>query len=126
MYFLLNDHILEIDQSRMMHPLDKERFSALSMDYISQLGREMFALDPNAHRTSPDRAKRLCYLISLKLPRVNAASFANVDHSGGPEGVEASFKSLNEIAMTMMFQQQAKGELNAQKVDSAVWHRMAA
>ncbi|OYW80225.1 MAG: hypothetical protein B7Z26_06805, partial [Asticcacaulis sp. 32-58-5] len=75
MYFLLNDLVLELEPSTMMHPLDAERFEALSLDYIAQLGKEMFAQDPQAHRKNPERARRLAYLIQLKMPRVNAAQF---------------------------------------------------
>lgn len=126
MFFLLNDVILDINPQSMMHPLDQERFSALSMDYISQLGREMFAADPNAHRNSPEKARRLAFLISLKMPRINAAQFFTSSPMSGLEGVEATYKSLNDMAMGMMFEQQSKGDLDAQKVDHAVWHRLAA
>ncbi|MFT4074453.1 MAG: hypothetical protein QM647_02905 [Asticcacaulis sp.] len=124
MYFLLNDLILDIDAAHMMHPLDAERFSALSVDYISQLGKEMFAEDAQAHRHNPERARRLCYLLHLKMPRVNAAQFFAMGNR--PENVDASFKSLNEMAMGMMFEQQTAGMLDARKVDHEVWHRMAA
>jgi hypothetical protein len=126
LYFLLNDMVLEFEPSRMMHPLDAERFSALSADYIAQLGREMFAEDAFAHRKNPERARRLAYLIHLKMPRINAAQFFVTIANGNPAGVEPSFKSLNEMAMGMMYEQQSRGQLDAQKVDNAVWHRMAA
>lgn len=124
MYFLLNDLILDIDVARMINPLDAERFSALSVDYIAQLGKEMFAEDVQAHRHNPERARRLCYLLHLKMPRINAAQFFVTGDA--PESVDASFKSLNEMAMGMMYEQQNAGMLDARKVDSEVWHRMAA
>ncbi len=126
MYFLLNDLILDIDATRMMQPLDAERFSALSVDYIAQLGKEMFAEDPFAHRKNPERARRLAYLIQLKMPRVNAAQFFVTSADGASDSVDASFKSLNEMAMGMMYEQQQVGQLDAGKVDHEVWHRMAA
>lgn len=126
LYFLLNDVVLDIDPSRMMHPLDAQRFEALSLDYIAQLGKEMFAENAQAHRLNPERARRLCYLIHMKMPRVNAAQFFNQGTSGRPEEVEASFKSLNDMAMAMMFDQQRQGQLDASKVDDAVWQRRAA
>ncbi|ESQ79663.1 hypothetical protein AEYBE204_07420 [Asticcacaulis sp. YBE204] len=126
MYFLLNDIVLDIDPARMMHPLDAQRFEALSLDYIAQLGKEMFAENPQAHRLNPERARRLCYLIHMKLPRVNAAQFFNQGNRGKAEEVETAFKSLNDMAMGMMYQQQAKGELDYSKVDDAVWQRRAA
>ncbi len=126
MYFLLNDLILDIEPARMMQPLDADRFSALSIDYIAQLGKEMFAEDVNVHRKNPERARRLAYLITLKMPRVNAAQFFVMAQNGDPNTVDASFKSLNEMAMGMMYDQQMRGQLDAGKVDQAVWHRMAA
>jgi len=126
LYFLLNDLILDLEPSRMMHPLDAERFAALSPDYIAQLGREMFAEDAYVHRKNPERARRLAYLIHLKMPRINAAQFFVTAANGDPRSVDASFKSLNEMAMGMMYEQQTRGQLDAQKVDTAVWHRMAA
>ena len=126
MYFLLNDLILELDESRMMQPLEADRFSALSVDYIAQLGKEMFAEDAQAHRRNPERARRLCYLIHLKMPRVNAAQFFVTQPGGALEGVDTAFKSLNEMAMGMMYDQQMRGQLDTHKVDYEVWHRMAA
>jgi hypothetical protein len=126
LYFLLNDLILDIDPTRMMQPLDAERFSALSVDYIAQLGKEMFAEDVQAHRNNPERARRLCYLLHLKMPRINAAQFFVTAGNGGSESVEASFKSLNEMAMELMFAQQKLGQLDTRKVDNEVWRRLAA
>jgi hypothetical protein len=126
LYFLLNDLILDIDTSRMAHPLDAERFSALSIDYIAQLGKEMFAEDIQAHRKNQERARRLAYLIQLKMPRINAAQFFVTGDSGKADCVDTSFKSLNDMAMGAMYEQQMRGQLDAGKVDYEVWHRMAA
>ncbi|MDI7775404.1 hypothetical protein [Asticcacaulis sp. EMRT-3] len=125
LYFLLNDLVLQLEPANMMHPLDADRFASLSADYIAQLGKEMFAEDAQAHRHNAERARRLAYLIQLKMPRVNAAQFMATG-VGGVEQVEASFKSLNEMAMGMMYEQQMCGQLDAHKVDYEVWHRMAA
>ena len=126
MYFLLNDVVLNVESDHMMHPLDAERFSALSIDYIAQLGKEMFAEDAMAHRSNPERARRLCYLIRLKMPRVNAAQFYVTQTDGDPSGVDTDFQSINDMVLGMMLQQQSAGMLDARKVDAAVWHRMAA
>lgn len=126
MYFLLNDIILDVDPSRMMHPLEQDRFASLSEDYIALLGKEMFAEDPLAHRSNPEMARRLAYLIHLKMPRVNAAEFFVNGAAGNPDVVETRFQSLNEIAVMAMFGEQRKGQLDAAKIDNAVWHRRAA
>ena len=109
-----------------MHPLDEQRFEALSLDYITQLGQEMFCESPLAHRDNSERARRLCYLIQLKAPRINAAQFFASNASGRPEEVEVALKTLNEMVLGMMYQEQMSGQLSSQKVDGAVWHRMAA
>ncbi len=126
MFFLLNDVVLDVDPNRFLQPLEADRFAALGIDYIAQLGKEMFADDPQAHRSNPERARRLCYLIHLKMPRINAAQFFVATANGQPEGVEAKFESIHEMALGMMLEQQSAGLLDARKVDAAVWHRMAA
>jgi hypothetical protein len=126
LYFLLNDLILDLDPERMNQPLDDDRFAALTIEYIAFLGQEMFAEDAVAHRRNPERAKRLAYLITLKRPRTNAANFFPTVSGGGPETVETEFKSINDIVLGAMYQQQMMGQLNASKVDQEVWRRMAA
>jgi len=125
LYFLLNDLVLDLQPEGMMHPLDEDRFRALSADYIAQLGREMFAEDPAAHRKNAERAKRLAFLIQLKMPRVNAASF-NAAGDGDPDHVGTDFKSLNDVVVGAMYEQQMRGQLDARKIDYEVWQRLAA
>ncbi len=126
MYFLLNDHIFDIDANRMIQPLDAERFQALSPEYIALLGREMFAEDPQVHKRNPERARRLALLIHLKMPRINAAQFFVLKADGNPNSVDADFKSVNPDDVGALYQQQMAGMLSASKVDQEVWHRMAA
>jgi hypothetical protein len=125
LYFLLNDLVLSLEPDSMMHPLEEDRFAALSADYIAQLGREMFAEDPGAHRKNADRARRLAFLIQLKMPRINAASF-NATGDGDPSHVDTEFKSLNDVVVGAMYEQQMRGQLDARKIDYEVWHRLAA
>ncbi|MFT3998505.1 MAG: hypothetical protein QM667_13965 [Asticcacaulis sp.] len=126
LYFLLNDVVFDIDTARMMHPLDAQRFEALSLDYIAHLGKEMFAENPQAHRFNPERARRLCYLVHLKAPHLNAVQFMDMGGRGQAADVATDFKALNQTALGMMYQQQVSGQLDAAKVDGAVWHRHAA
>lgn len=126
MYFLLNDLILDIDPSRMLQPLDADRFEALSIEYIAELGKEMFAEDVQTHRKNTERARRLAYLIHMKMPRVNAAQFFPISNDGTPASVDANFKSINEMALELMYAQQMSGQLDTHKIDYEVWHRMAA
>lgn len=124
MLFLVNDLIIELNPESMINPLDGDRFSNLSLDYIVHLGKEMFAANSMAHHHSPDRMKRLAFLIHLKNPLTNAVSFS-LNHSGGVEGVDVEFKSLNEMVLGMLYSQQVSGELDAQKIDTAVWNKAA-
>ncbi len=126
MYFLLNDLILDIDPTRMMQPLEADRFEALSMDYIAELGKEMFAEDAGTHRKNTERARRLAYLIHMKMPRVNAAQFFPISNDGTPASVDANFKSINEMTLGFMYEQQMAGQLDTHKIEYEVWHRMAA
>jgi len=124
MLFLVNDLIVELNPESMVNPLDEERFSTLSLDYISHLGKEMFAANPMAHRHTPERAKRLAYLIHLKTPRTNAVSFS-LTQAGGLDGVDVEFKSLSEVILSVLYEQQSSGDLDTQKIDMAVWNRAA-
>ena len=126
MQFLINDIILDFEPATMLNPVDSGRFSELSVDYITQLGQEMFALDPLVHRNHAERVRRLCFLLHLKMPKTNAAQFFVTSTSGNPQDVHVQYKSLNEMVLNMMYQQQKAGQLNAQKVDDAVWQKLAA
>lgn len=126
MFFLLNDHIFDIDPSRMLQPLDEDRFKSLSPEYIALLGREMFAEDSQVHRRNPERARRLAYLIHLKMPRINAAQFFVTKADGNPDNVDADFKSVHDVVLGAMHQQQMIGMLSSSKIDHEIWRRLAA
>ena len=125
-YFLLNDTVFDIDPEEMLHPLEQNRFDALSLDYIALLGKEMFADDPNAHKLQYERARRLCYLIMLKDSDINAAQFFATSMSKKPEDVDCEFKSIDDEIMDHMLFEQAQGRLSTIKVDPSVWNRLAA
>ena len=126
LYYLINDRVLEIHTDQMMQPLETERFEALSLDYLVQLGKEMFAEDPMVHRNNPERARRLCYLVHLKLPRVNALSFFLPYEKCPAAAVIFEYKSIHTQVIDMLHTQQILGQLDINKVDQAVWGRMAA
>lgn len=126
MLFLLNDAFLEIDPARMPPPLERQQFAALSMDYILQLGRELFAEQPLLHKTDPERARRLCILISLKDPQVNAAQFTSLGSGQPPETVSALLKKLDGTMIKALQVADKDGLLDASSLDQAVWKRLAA
>jgi hypothetical protein len=124
--YLINDRILEFDPAAMMQPLEQDRFEALSLDYVIELGKEMFAEDAHAQRNSPERARRLCYLIHLKSPKINAVSFYDATGSRQAKDVLYAAKFVHDQVLDMLHTQQILGQLDAAKVDLAVWNRMAA
>jgi hypothetical protein len=125
-FYLINDRILEIDPAAMLLPMEEDRFSALSLDYVIELGKEMFAEDAFAQRNFPERVKRLCYLMHLKQPRINAVSFYDQTGSGQAKDVLFASKNIHAQVMDMLHTQQVLGQLDTNKVDQAVWNRMAA
>ncbi|MFN3229972.1 MAG: hypothetical protein ACK41P_08985 [Asticcacaulis sp.] len=126
MLFLINDTILDLDTARILHPLEAARFEALGVDFILQLGCELFAADPMVHKTHPERVRRLLSLIALKMPAVNAVEFFVSSNSGRPQDVMATTKVLHEVVLQTMAAQQQAGQLDLATVDKAVWHRRAA
>ena len=92
MLFLLNDVVFDLDETSPVTPGDARRFEKLSLDYVLELGCEMFAEDPLLHQTDPQRARRLAWLIHDRSPDVNAALFA-APAAACPEGYEASMCS---------------------------------
>jgi hypothetical protein len=110
----------------MMQPLDEARFSHLSLDYITSLGKEIFFEDHNTHRKNTEKSRRLCYLITMKAPKFNAAQFYPTGAAQNPQDLEVELKCLNDMVLGMMYEQQMRGQLDALRVDQAVWHRLAA
>ena len=58
MFFLMNDVVLSVDLQQMTPPLIANRFSALSLECVLGLGREIFAEEPQLQRQRLERAKR--------------------------------------------------------------------
>jgi hypothetical protein len=126
MLFLLNDVVFDLDEACPVTAVDARRFEALDLDYVLELGCELFAEDPLLHHTDPQRARRLAWLIHDRSPDVNAALFAAPAAGCDPDLVEPQFCALPEPVMRQLKTRATKGKLDAVAADRAVWMRLAA
>ncbi|MFN4041805.1 MAG: hypothetical protein ACK4I0_09100 [Brevundimonas sp.] len=126
MLFLLNDVVFDLDAACPVTPADARRFETLGLDYVLELGCELFAEDPLIHRNDPQRARRLAWLIADRSPHVNAALFAAPQAGCAPELVEPRFCALPAMVMDQLHRRASTGKLNAVAADKVVWNRLAA
>ena len=126
MLFLLNDVVFDLDETCPVTPADARRFEKLGMDYVLELGCELFSEDPLMHRSDPVRARRLAWLIADRSPEVNAALFAAPAVDCAPELVEPRFCALPQTVMRQLQSRDVSGRLDAVAADKVVWNRMAA
>lgn len=126
MLFLLNDVVFDLDEACPVTPADARRFEKLDLDYVIELGCELFAENPLLHRTDPERARRLAWLLHDREPELNAVMFAAPEAGCAPELVEPRFCHLPEPVMAQLQAKAARGRLDAVTADRAVWGRMAA
>ncbi|GAA0610760.1 hypothetical protein GCM10009422_01980 [Brevundimonas kwangchunensis] len=126
MLFLLNDVVFDLDETCPVTPGDARRFEKLSLDYVLELGCELFAEDPLLHLNDPQRARRLAWLIHDRSPDVNAALFAAPAAGCNPDLVEPQFCALPDMVMRQLKTRASKGKLDAVAADKAVWMRLAA
>lgn len=126
MLFLLNDVVFEFDARSLAPPLDAGRFRALSLNYVIELGRELFSEEPLLHRVAPDRARRLALLMALKQPEINAALFVAPGRNCAPAEVAVRFCELSIEVMANLHSRNQAGALDAVTADREVWRRLAA
>lgn len=126
MLFLLNDVVFDLDETCPVTPNDARRFEKLGLDYVVELGCELFAEDPLMHHSDPVRARRLAWLIADRSPEINAALFAAPARDCAPELVEPRFCALPGPVMRQLKTRALKGRLSAVEADKVVWGRMAA
>lgn len=126
MLFLLNDVVFDLDEASPVTPGDARRFENLDLDYVLELGCELFAEDPQMHQNDPQRARRLAWLIHDRSPEVNAALFAAPEAGCDPSLVEPQFCALPAAIMRQLKTRASKGKLDAVAADRAVWMRLAA
>ena len=126
MLFLLNDTVIDLDAGFDASPADRRRFERLSLDYVVQLGRELYAEAPTLHREDPERARRLAWLLAGRCSEINAALFVAPAKDCAPEEVGVRFACLPEATLDTLQVKAETGRLDVKTADRAVWRRLAA
>lgn len=126
MLFLMNDVILSFDAAEMTPPVPRDRFAQLSLSFVGELGRELYAAEPLLHMKDPERAKRLATLIIAKAPDVNAALFIAPSRGCLVEQVQVRYAQIGIEVMAALLQRQKAGSLTNLEADRQVWRRLAA
>ena len=126
MIFLMNDVVFSFDVAELAPPVERDRFAKLSMGYVSELGRELYAEEPLLHLKDPERAQRLAALIVSKSPEVNAALFIAPGRGCLVEQVQVRYAQIGLEVMGALMQRQKAGSLTNVEADRQVWRRLAA
>lgn len=126
MFFLLNDVVLSLELQLLTPSMMARRFSALTLDAVEQLGREIFAGEPRVQHRRPEQARRLAALIVSKAPDVNAALFVAPTRDCQPEKVEVRLARLDLELLGRLHLVQQSGRLTPTMADQLVWARAAA
>jgi hypothetical protein len=126
MLFLMNDVVLSFDAAELAPPMARDRFAALSLNYVGELGRELFAEEPLLHHKDLERAQRLAALIVAKAPDVNAALFVAPGRGCRVADVQVRYAQLSLEVMGALLQRQKAGGLTNLEADRQVWRRLAA
>jgi hypothetical protein len=126
MLFLMNDVVLSFDAADLAPPMTRDRFAALSLGYVSELGKELFSEEPLLHHKDLERAQRLAALILAKAPDVNAALFIAPGRGCLKEDVQVRYAQLSIEVMGALLQRQKAGALTNVEADRQVWRRLAA
>ena len=126
MLFLLNDTVLRLDGIAMDARLGGRRMLRLQFPEILRMGQELYSRQPMLQRTNPERAKRLCALISAKAPMINAALFVAPALDCPPAEVTVRFVACQFEVMAELHTLQRNGKLDAVGADRRIWRRLAA
>jgi hypothetical protein len=126
MLFLMNDVVFSFDAAELAPPMERDRFAKLSMNYVSELGRELYAAEPLLHLKDPERATRLAALIISKAPEINAALFIAPGRGCLVENVQVRYAQIGLEVMGALLQRQKAGSLTNVEADRQVWRRLAA
>lgn len=126
MLFLMNDVVLSLDAAQLTPPVTQERFAALSLGFVGQLGKELYAAEPLLHHKQLEKARRLAALIIAKAPTVNAALFIAPTRGCAVEQVQMRYAQIGIEVMGALHQRQKAGSLTNLEADRQVWRRLAA
>jgi len=126
MLFLMNDVVLSFDVADLAPPMAHDRFAKLSLNYVSELGRELYAEEPLLHLKDPERSRRLASLIISKAPEVNAALFVAPGRGCLVDQVQVRYAQIGIEVMSALMTRQKAGSLTNVEADRQVWRRLAA
>ncbi|KQV56219.1 MULTISPECIES: hypothetical protein [unclassified Caulobacter] len=126
MLFLMNDVVLSFDAAELTPPMTRDRFAALSINSVVELGKELFAEEPLLHHKDLERAQRLAALIVAKAPEINAALFIAPGRGCLKDDVQVRYAQLSVEIMGALLQRQKAGALTNVEADRQVWRRLAA
>lgn len=126
MLFLMNEVVLNLDALDLAPPVAARRFAKLNLQFVSQLGAELFSEEPLLQRVAPDRAMRLAALIITKAPEVNAALFIAPAKGCPVDQVQSRYASIGFEVMGLLYDRQRHGSLTTLEADRQVWRRLAA
>ena len=126
MLFLMNDVVLSLDAAELSPPMTRDRFAALSLNFVAELGKELYAEEPLLHHKQVEKAKRLAALIIAKAPEINAVLFIAPARGCLIEQVQVRYAQLGLEVMGALHQRQKAGQLTNLEADRQVWRRLAA
>jgi hypothetical protein len=126
MLFLMNDVVLSFDAAELTPPMTRDRFAALSINSVVELGKELFAEEPLLHHKDLERAQRLAALIVAKAPEINAALFIAPGRGCLKDDVQVRYAQLSVEIMGALLQRQKAGALTNVEADRQVWRRLPA
>jgi hypothetical protein len=126
MLFLMNDVVLDLETVEMTLAEAAERYQRLSLDFVSDLGRELFSQHPLLQETAPDRAARLALMVKAKDPQINAALFVAPDFGCPVDQVSVRYTHVGVPMMRLLHSRQLSGKLTNLVADREVWKRLAA
>jgi len=122
----MNDVVLDLDTVDLTPSAAAERYRRLSLDYVSELGRELYAEHPLLQYEAPERAARLAVMIVAKDPDINAALFVAPAFNCPIDQVSVRYAQIGFEVMGLLYKRQQAGKLTNVVADREVWRRLAA
>lgn len=126
MLFLMNEVVLNLAALDLAPPLAARRFEKLDLQFVGQLGAELYSEEPLLQRVAPDRAMRLAALIVAKAPEINAALFVAPSRGCPHDQVQVRYAAIGLEVMGLLYDRQRHGSLTTVEADRQVWRRLAA
>jgi hypothetical protein len=126
MLFLLNDVILTLDSVDDREGLAGARLEGLSLNVVTRMGQELFAVEPQLQKTNPERAKRLATLLIAAEPSINAALYLAPQLNCRPDKVTARYADTGLAALAQLYNFQKQGQSITVQAHQMVWQAKAA